>query len=66
MGEDMDDVFEKILPIIGKIKEEHKDENWTGIEVCPVCGGKLFVGIASCNNHTRGKCEKEKCVMWME
>lgn len=56
----------KAFIIVGKIKKEHKGENWKGIEVCPVCGGKLHLSHSSFNGHVWGKCETEKCLGWME
>jgi len=56
----------KTLPLIGKIKKEHKGENWKGTEECPVCGGVLYLTHAACNGHVWGKCETNDCVGWME
>jgi len=56
----------KAFQLVSKIKKEHKGEGWSGIEVCPVCGGKLHLAHAAFNGHVWGKCETEKCLAWME
>lgn len=62
----MFDRMAKCLPIIGKVKKEHKGTNWTGVVECLVCGGKLHLSHAALNGHVWGKCETENCVSWME
>jgi len=54
------------IPLSCKIKTEHDGQNWQGVEVCPVCGGKLHMSHAACNGHVWGQCETEGCVSWME
>ena len=56
----------KTLPVIRRIKEEHKGESWQGVEKCPVCDGKLHMSHAACNGHVHGRCETDGCVAWME
>lgn len=58
--------FSKTLPIIARVKKEHKNNNWRGIETCPVCGGKLHLSHAAFNGHVHGRCETEGCMSWME
>jgi hypothetical protein len=53
-------------PLIRKVKEEHKGTNWSGVEVCPVCSGKLHMSHAKYNGHVHGHCETEGCLSWME
>jgi len=38
----------------------------SGLQVCPVCNGKLHWSIAGCNGHARVRCETEGCVCWIE
>jgi hypothetical protein len=52
--------------LIEKIKRDHKGKNWTGIEVCPVCGGDLHLSHAACNGHIWGKCTTPDCLSWIE
>lgn len=54
------------IPLMRKIKDEHKGNDWNGIEVCPVCGGKLHLSHAAYNGHTHGACETDGCVRWIE
>lgn len=54
------------LPVVGKVKKEHKGENWQGVVVCPVCGGELSLSHAACNGHVWGRCATDGCVSWME
>lgn len=64
-----DESFARFLlsqPLIAKIKKEHKGESWSGVVDCPACKGKLHVGIAAYNGHTRGKCETKDCLNWIE
>lgn len=58
--------FSLMLPLIRRVKQEHKDTNWKGVEVCPACQGKLHMTHASCNGHVWGACETEGCLSWME
>lgn len=53
-------------PVIGRVKKERKGKDWRGVEVCPVCGGKLHMTHAAYNGHVYGKCETEHCLNWME
>lgn len=54
------------MELVGRIKQEHKGESWQGVEVCPVCGGKLHLSHAAYNGHVWGRCETENCLAWME
>lgn len=58
--------FEASLPLIGRVKKEHKGRDWQGVEECPVCKGKLFMTHAAYNGHVHGKCETADCLSWME
>ena len=58
--------FAKAGPIIDKIKKEYKGQNWGGVEVCPVCNGRLHLAHAAYNGHVCGKCETAGCLGWME
>jgi hypothetical protein len=62
----MDKLFESIGVIINKVKSEHKKKDWSGILECPICKKKLYVSHAAINGHTRGKCETENCINWIE
>jgi hypothetical protein len=33
---------------------------------CPKCQGVLDYGISGYNGHTRGKCQTEGCITWIE
>ena len=54
------------MPLIERIKKEHKGESWRGTEECPVCQGVLHLTHASCNGHVWGKCETKGCASWIE
>lgn len=54
------------LPVIARIKREHKGKGAKGVVECPACGGKLHFTHAACNGHVWGKCETDKCLSWME
>ncbi len=58
--------FKLTLPLIARIKKEHKGTNWKGVEFCPACNGKLHMTHASLNGHVWGNCETEGCLSWME
>lgn len=58
--------MEKVLPLIGEVKKEHKGKDWAGTKPCPVCGGSLSLSHTGFNGHVWGKCDKEGCVNWME
>lgn len=58
--------FESSLPLIAKVKQEHKGTNWIGIDVCPVCKGTLHMTHAASNGHVWGKCETPNCLNWAE
>jgi hypothetical protein len=53
-------------PLLKRIKKDHKGQDWQGVEVCPVCGGKLHLSHAAYNGHVHGRCETEDCLNWME
>lgn len=55
-----------LTPLLTRIKREHKGRSWSGIEICPACGGKLHIAHAGCNGHMRGQCETPGCVAWIE
>lgn len=56
-----------VAPLVRRIKKEHKGKNWQGIEVCPVCNGKLALSHAAYNGHVHGTClTTEGCLSWME
>lgn len=54
------------LPLMAKVKAEHKGRDAKIVEVCPVCGGRLHMTHAAYNGHVWGKCETENCLSWME
>ncbi|MGD0022625.1 MAG: hypothetical protein ABSC54_10025 [Smithellaceae bacterium] len=56
----------KAFLLVTKIKKEQRGKNWQGVEVCPVCGGKLHLTHAAFNGHVWGKCEIQHCLSWME
>jgi hypothetical protein len=58
--------FMLALPLIDRIKKEHKGATWQGVETCPACGGKLHLSHSGYNGHVWGKCETEGCLSWME
>lgn len=58
--------FKATLPIIKKVKEQHKGEDWQGTEDCPVCEAPLHLRHAKINGHVWGKCETDNCVSFME
>ncbi|MCK9558338.1 MAG: hypothetical protein M0R50_09905 [Candidatus Cloacimonetes bacterium] len=58
--------MDKTDPLVNRIKAEHKKKDWAGIEVCPICGGKLHLTHAAYNGHVSGSCETADCLNWME
>ena len=64
--EDSNKRMSLIYPIIGRIKKDHKGHDWSGEELCPACGGSLYLSHASLNGHVWGKCSTPNCVAWME
>ena len=58
--------FAMTLPLIRRIKQEHKGTDWKGVEVCPACQGKLHLTHAAYNGHVWGQCETADCLSWME
>jgi hypothetical protein len=54
------------LPIIKRIKTVFRGKDWTGTEVCPVCGNKLHLRHSGYNGHMMGKCETQNCINWIE
>jgi hypothetical protein len=53
-------------PLLSKIKTVHDGMNWSGVEECPACKGRLHMAHVGFNGHTHGKCETEGCLAWME
>ena len=60
------DMLRLTLPIVRRVKDEHKGHEWQGVVECPVCKGKLHLSHAAYNGHVWGRCETEGCVSWME
>jgi len=58
--------FEASLPLIGRVKKEHKGQDWRGVEECPICKGKVHLTHAKYNGHVHGKCETTDCLSFME
>lgn len=55
------------LPLIGKIKRDHKGHDWRGKVPCPTgCGGVLTLTHSAFNGHVHGFCDTENCLQWME
>lgn len=59
-------MFLKTIPLISRIKREHKGKAWQGVEVCPVCAGKLHMRHSGYNGHVWGRCETKDCLAWTE
>ena len=56
------------LEAIKAIKQKHghpEKQVFESME-CPKCQGELVYAVSSINGHTRGKCETENCLVWME
>jgi hypothetical protein len=57
---DLPDIIEteytKILPIIHKVKQEHKGEDWIGKVGCPICKEILYIVHSKCNGHVWSRC----------
>lgn len=64
--EALDKRFQTTLPIIERLKREHKGQSWRGVEPCPICGKNLHLSIAGYNGHVHGRCETDGCLNWME
>ena len=60
------DRMDKVVPLINRIRKEHRGQSWQGVETCPACGGRLHLAIAAYNGHMRGQCETKDCVAWIE
>lgn len=58
--------FAKAVPLIQRIKQEHRGQSWSGVEECPACHGCLRLSIAASNGHVWGKCQTAGCLAWME
>ena len=59
--------FEKAMPLINRIKREHKRRDATGEEPCPACRiGMLRWSHSAINGHVHGCCSTEGCLSWME
>jgi len=60
--------IENFIKAVSAIKENHGKPESDVIDSmeCPKCGGVLQYGVSSYNGHTRGKCDTENCLTWME
>lgn len=54
------------VPVLNRIKREHKGKDWKGVEMCPACNGRLHMTHAAYNGHVWGQCETKNCLSWME
>jgi hypothetical protein len=64
--ESMNTRMMKTVPVISRIKNEHRSTDWKGVVECPICKGNLHMSHAGYNGHVHGKCETKDCVNWME
>lgn len=55
--------FRNILTAVAIVKGQGKAQ---GSITCPECGGALNFAIVGNNRHTRGKCQTEGCLTWVE
>lgn len=60
------DRIQTVLPIVSRVKELHKGENWSGVDACPNCGAILHLTHAASNGHVHGQGETQDCVSFME
>ncbi len=58
--------MELTFPLIERIKRQRKGRNWSGVEECPACKGRLHLSHAAYNGHVHGRCETADCLQWME
>lgn len=58
--------MQRTMPLIARIKSEHRGKSWSGSVECPECGGALRLTHAAYNGHTSGRCETEGCLSWIE
>lgn len=55
------------MPLIAKVKQEHRGSDWRGNVPCPTgCGGTLRLSHSAINGHVWGACTTEDCLSWME
>lgn len=52
-------------PIRREVKKQHRGRYWSGVLVCPACGGRLHMEHHT-NGHTGGRCETADCMNWRE
>jgi len=52
--------------LVSRIRQEKKGTDWSGVETCPACQGRLHLTHAAYNGHIHGRCETEGCLSWME
>ena len=59
---------EPVLKAVRVIREKHGKATSLplgGTMVCPKCSGVLHYRIAP-NGHTRGRCDTDKCLSWIQ
>ncbi|MFN7929006.1 MAG: hypothetical protein U0Y68_13870, partial [Blastocatellia bacterium] len=56
----------KLFPFLIRFKAQHHGQDWSGMEVCPVCHQKLFIEYFGLTRTTGGKCETPSCLAWLE
>lgn len=56
----------KTLPLVAKIKTDHRGKSATGTSPCPVCGKTVRWSHAGSNNHISMQCETQDCINFME
>lgn len=53
------------IPLILRIKKEHRGHDWSGTEKCPACGASLHLSHAP-NGHVWAKCDTDGCISFIE
>lgn len=65
--EEMECRMTLVLPVVAKVKKEHRNQDWRGEVPCPAgCGGVLALTHSAYNGHVWGCCSTVGCLNWME
>lgn len=57
----------KSIPWVESIRERCKGKDDRGVDVCPICAGKIHWSCAGAyNGHVHARCETEDCLNFME
>lgn len=55
-----------VSPLMEKIKKLHKNQDWHGTDICPICKNTISITHSKLNGHLSLRCKTENCINIIE